>query len=318
MGGRLSEDQQKEGGIMPIVGYHLIGFDEGPLSFSETDLKLIASDRNCEKTYEFFDRCPHRFNLVFYNGDWRRENPELYKKYRRARNADFHWLLTGRIGKAFKPKPMNDSVIKSHLLAGVPLDENAINMIYTSNATGKDLMIPMTPWMIAHRMAHIQMLAMDDMSILTYQLEWGYHILKYAYDYKLLRQPDVMDWNERLRPQPKKGGIKPHADARVFHGLFINMSTSRACRIGLLKPWFDYFPEWFAQYIKFGSIRFTPTLPERLDLAKLHDHRGWLKTPFPDHELVTNKTVSTDKFANHMGEKFEGILRKWTGEVIVT
>jgi len=303
---------------MPIVGYHLIGFDEKPLSFNKTDLQLIASDRNCERTYEFFDRCPHRFNLVFYNGDWRREDPNTYKKYRRARNADCHWLLTGRIGKAFKPKPMNDGEIKNHLLAGVPLDENAINFVFTSNATGDTFPIPMTPWMIAHRMAHVQMLAMDDMSILTHQLEWGFHILRYAYKYEMARVPDVMDWNERLRPQPKKGGVKPHADARVFHGLFINISTSRACRTGQLLPWFDYFPEWFAQYIKYGSIRLTPTLPERLDLAKLYDEPSRLKTPFPDREIVTTKTVSTDGFANRMGQKYEGILRKWTGEVIVT
>jgi hypothetical protein len=303
--------------LMPVVGYHMIGFDKGPLSFSETDLSLICSNRNIEKVYDFFEHCPHRFNLVFHNGDWRSEEPNN-KNYHQALTAHSHWLLTGRIGRAFRPKPQNNQEIIKRLLSGVPRDDNAINFIYTSNATGTSFPIPMTPWMMAHRMAHVQMLATDDPSILTYSLDWGYHILKYAYGYELSRKPDVMDWNERLRPQPQKGGVKPHADARVFHGLFINMSTSRACRTGQLIPWFDYFPEWFAQYVKFGAIRLTPTLPEKLDLQKLCDDINRSETPFPNRELVTSKTISTDRFANVMGEKYEGVLRKWIGEVIVT
>lgn len=305
---------------MPLVGYHLVGFDQGPLSFEEIDLALIASERSRERTYEFFSRCPHKFNLIFHNGDWRPEWPELYKKYRNPINANAHWLLSGRIGNEFRWKQRNkvDHEIREQLLAGCPWYDDAINVIYTTNATGTAFPIPMTPWIMAHRMAHIQMLATEDISILVRQLDWGYQKLKGVYDYKMKPKPNVFEWNERLRPCVKGGANLQSPDARVFHGLFINMSTTRACRTGQLLPWFDYFPEWFAQYIRFGAIRFTPILPERLDLHKLFDDPNRQIVPFPDREIVANREVSTDPFANEMGQKFEGILRLWAGEVIVT
>src|SRR3954462_12967239 len=142
---------------MPLVGYHLIGFDKGPLSFDEANLKLVGSERSRERTHAFFAHCPHKFNLIFYNGDWRQEDA-LYKKYRRALNADSHWLLHGRIGNAFKSKSRDWSL-------SIPHDPGAINVVITSNATGEIIPIPLTPWMMAHRMAHVQMLFMDEPSI---------------------------------------------------------------------------------------------------------------------------------------------------------
>lgn len=294
---------------MPLVGYNLIGFDKGPLSFTETDIRLLTSSRHRQRTEDFFANTPFRFNLVFHNRNWgpQADDPTKYTR---------KFLLHGCVRPStYKYMAAYRERINYFLDNNRP-DYRAINIVYTNNGGNSRFFIPMTPWIMAHRMGHIQMLAYQNHKLMDHTLEWGTNILRDLYDYEFSfdGRPTVDVWNTKLRPYVKK----PHADARVFHGLFVHLLTTRAARDHHVTPWFEYYSEWMAQYIRFNRLKMPEFLPD-LDLTILIDEPDRPLVPFPKEPLmVKDKSYPTTPFREKLEHTYNEILRNWIGQVVVT
>ncbi len=285
---------------MPLVGYHLLGFD-APASFDKSDFQLLQSPEHQEKTEAFFTNCPHRLNFFFHNRKWDR---------------DHQWLLHGRIGQETSRGPRYPTGRTSaedieFFLAGRPRDPNAINFIFTSNASGKPK-FPLSPWMMGHRMGHMQMLYQDIPEILLHLEKFGRDVLSLVYDHK------TPFYGQHYTAEGYHCRKNPHHDALYFHALWKALTTSRAGRNHAVNG-FDYIPEWLAQYLRFGEVRFPIYMPDRLNLQELYQHEKCVKTPIPEGELVSRwRYYPTSDIARCFGWLFEKVLNKWCGGVIVT
>lgn len=290
---------------MPLIGYHLIGFNDGPKSFDEIDYRLLQRRDHIAAVYQFFERCPHRLNFFFHNNDWDRFTGKVADREDRASA----WLLHGRIG--FRPKyntnrtPRQDM---NYFLAGEPRDLKAINFVFTSNVTGIPK-IPMTPWMMAHRMGHVHMLNQENPVIYERLEQWGKIALELVYNHKPVEKTMGLHWYPC--------GANPGVDALALHGIWKAITTSRAGRMGRVNG-FEYVPEWFAQYVRCGELRFSSFFPDRLNLPEILTHDHCVQSKIPAVELTARVKRSTGYVAEFVERQFEDILCRWRGEVIVT
>jgi hypothetical protein len=171
----------------------------------------------------------------------------------------------------------------------------------------------MTPWMIAHRMGHIHMLNQEIPEIYGRLEQWGRIALELVYDHKRdTKQADKLD---SMHWYPC--GANPATDALYLHGLWKSITTSRAGRMNRING-FEYFPEWFAQYLRFGELRFPAYFPERLNLREICTKDECIRSAVPDGELTAGIRRSTGYVSEFVEQKFEDILCRWRGEVIVT
>jgi hypothetical protein len=316
---------------MPLVGYHLIGFEDPPLSFEQSDMNLVASTRHQDRTAEFFSHSHHDFNLFFHNRNWGERDFTKKGKRKEAKEHLNDYLLHGRIGaRVRKPTGNRKEFDEQYFLDLLPANPKAINFVFTNNASGRDRnFIPLTPWMMAHRMGHIQMITQEwfdhegqKTDIISWMLRAGYEILRDIYDYQIVTPttgiPTSEDWNNHLRPYTRMDGKPNHVDSRVFHTMFANLLTTRAGRTGKLTPWWEYHSEWMAQYVRFDEIRLPPVFPA-LDLATLRDEPQYTVVPYPSTMLMRpTERRSTEKFKEDLSYWYERILTLWTGHVIVT
>ena len=119
----------------PIGDYKPIGnFDKSHSFRDKRDRTLITNPRSVECLKDKFNNTTHDFNMFFVNLPGAGRHAEV-------------GILKGGIGEVERRlgKQVADEVSRSNL-------EDAINVIFTNN-NGAEKMV-MTPWIIAHRIAH--------------------------------------------------------------------------------------------------------------------------------------------------------------------
>lgn len=305
---------------MPLVGYHLLGFDREPLSFESTDYRLLKHPSHRDRVEAFFANTPWRFNLIFLNCNAEKK-VWLYGQtpLRRLEVLLDEFGEINEIGQS-----------RRHHQIWQALDQDAINYLYIENLPSVD-QIPMTPWIIAHRMAHVPSLDATNHMILEPLLKWNEIILHDCYGFSMPRRESFSNidtrtgltytsmrefWYEVHSPF----GDNATPNARLVHGLYQGITTSRAGRMHKIRS-ADYVPEWFCQYIRHGELRFG-RLPELINPQILP---GNLPEDFNlgyPRQSVTLK--SREKERTHLG-RLEGhflrylneILKDWTGKVCI-
>lgn len=298
---------------MPLVGYHLIGFDREPLSYSRTDHRLLQDPAHRERVEAFFSRTPHRFNLMFLNC-LDQDKPWLWGT---VTEAGLGWVLN-RVGEVGLGESYRD-----HRVFRL-IRPDAVNFLFINNYTGEPK-IPFTPWMIAHRMGHTPILHTQDPRIVSTLLFWNHKILLSCYGYDMAKVRRVLDQYSRVKQDDMWfHGMNPRfsrsPQLRIFHGLYIGMTTSRSARTGVLH-YGEYVAEWLAQYLRFGAPRLE--LPPVIKYNVLPPHyvnEKVIQTPdrwFMIEDPASEKRLTT-MFANVLQAKFQGILEGWVGRLVLT
>ena len=126
---------------------------------------------------------------------------------------------------------------------------DGITVIYTNNKG--DQKIPMTPWIMAHRLAHSFARRPD-----------GKHLVS---EYK--SASDAIDSVTDNILEYHYGVRHPNKNRLARKKFFQEIGTFRSARKGILREDFEFLNEVFAQYLITGAIRFNRP-PEKMVLSK--------------------------------------------------
>jgi len=259
----------------------------------ETSQNIIHSETAVNKIRQIWERVPYKFNFFFLNaqknnsraiystGIWTREN--------------FECNIPN-----FKTMHMKH---KEHLT----FTDDAINVLYTNNQTQLSNYMPMTAWMMAHRLEHIFLsTSIDHYSTIQTKLA------------DLIQQTiKVYDPSDRDVPVKHLRNFYGNDIIKQFSHTVLSMRSARTKR--LYNP-LDYNAELFAQWLLTGSIKFNP-VPEKITIVKYNpknefDHREY------DHccRISTSQQALLDsawnKLSQELAELYDLLMKESIGKVL--
>lgn len=224
----------------PIRKFEKIGDWTRGHGFNELDRRMLSSENYVTKVYDAWRKTPYIFDIYLVN--------------------------TAKSNKtAFREKGSVDSGKIALMGLDIVPQENAITLIYTNNM-GLEL-IPLTPWMLAHRAAHafryhntqsneplcpafkrlteaIQQHFQDILDLCDAPALYPYDNL-----YRLRGHSDSKDW------------VKFKADAtksRYYKYLAFQIGSTAAARDFKFRNHFEFLYDCVAQFILTGKIKLRP------------------------------------------------------------
>lgn len=283
----------------PIGDYKTIGnFDKGHSFRDKRDRTLLTHPRSVERIKNKFDNTDHDFNMFFVN----------------MRNAGKHaevGILKGGIDEVERRlgKEVADEVRKSNL-------DDAINVIFTNN-DGAEKMV-MTPWIIAHRIAHAFARVDGSRGNQPYTdasdaiLRATSEIMQNYYGYGTSDFPDSERKKDRARyygaDGPRAAGYHRNQEL-MMRNFFQKVCTFRSAREGIIRDWFEVLNELFAQYITTGSIKFNPPPQE----FKVGGYRGKTYSVRDQSEVAD----LLDTLSRDLGFYFDDMLSSAYGSILI-
>lgn len=216
----------------PISDYKTIGnFDKAHSFRDRRDRTLVTNPRSIERTYKKFDNSDMDFNFIFVN------KPGAGK-----------FMEVGRVDISYVQKNLGDDVANA-VREAQNKTEDSVTIIFTNNSG--DEKIPMTPWIIAHRIGHA--LAREGSSRSSYYY-------KEASDYLISGMSEIIKLYGVREFPDKEDTIskRTNRDSQLLmKNFFQQVATFRSAREGIIRDWFEVFNELIAQYLTTGKIRFN-------------------------------------------------------------
>lgn len=291
-----------------LAGYDFIGFfDKSPLSFSDVDFDLVQRPEHRDRVESFFGKSKHRFRIWFHNAYWN----YLYDPGGVFTEVERMWLLMGNLDN-----PKNSILTRSaridYFLPGITPDPDAINIVFTGNATGIPK-IPLTPHMMAHRIGHLYTLYPT-----CYRpvLRSATRLLRDAYGHTehLVTDShgaDLYCWGETADPVSIQ-----------LNAILKGITTTRAGRAKRVLAW-DYTAEWMAQYISTGEIKFAEIAPYTINPSEVFQEdtnppRNLCKNVGSIEPLVAVKDYPMGEIKEIIEDGYERALNHLKGKVFVT
>jgi len=282
---------------VPLGAYQTIGDFKKPHSFQgKTDPALISSPKAIENVRKKFGKTPYIINMFFDNKPGARQFTEKGK-------VDLPWVeknLGADVAKAVEPY--------------VGKEEN-INIIYVGNvATQK---VPMTPWIMAHRMAH---------ALSRFDFNGGRSTRQFRFYAELVKETsyfleDILQNVYNMRgytsvqtsmssyDKQRNEQIR-NTQLRMIH-LFQELCTFKSAREKNIRDYFEIYNELFAQYVIEGKVRFNK-------LPKTIGGTGWGKYPlYSDDDTREDYQDSVDTFANTMNYYFDQLMSEASKGILV-
>lgn len=239
-------------------------------AFRSKQAQWVASPGQQLKTQKFFEKTPYEFRIFVSN---------IKPSYMHYGEID-QKTLAEFLGPQAAAQIMSDT-------------QNAITVVYAGNnkALGQ---IPLTPWIMAHKLGHIMQSEPRIMGIFA-------PAFKKASDYLYVTADKILN-NCYGQPFRRAGiwGLGPgRNNSEDYEKLWRALGTMRSARKGEVTMG-EFKHELFAQYIHSGTITFNP-LPQTLgDLT--------LKPDCPDY---------LPKMASDMSKFFETQLGRCVGRVFM-
>ena len=234
-----------------IGTYKTLGdFDKPSMGFKkQADRRIITNPKLIQRTRDQFARTDHPFNFYFVN----------FPGY--GRHAE-----TGMVGRDWLDKYLTKASKE------IPTDNMHVNIIFVGNQAAE--WKPMTPWIMAHRIAH------------AFQRDSGMgKIHSYEEAAQELRRTTNYIFQQAygktaIHPQKFAGGYggereweKIRLDQRTFKFFWQNVAIFKSAREGKIRDWFEVIHELFAQYLITGKIKFNP-LPKHISKQQAFKHAG--------------------------------------------
>jgi hypothetical protein len=229
----------------PLGDFKLGGDTENEGSFRPDDLRAMKNPKWLEKVRNAFSKTPYRINVFAYNGEG-------------GRVPFMTGHLTGIPGDKFSRDVRN---IRSNILtyAGIttspqfiewfgsepPDDPNDITVVFLHNEG--DNRIPLTPWMLAHRLGHAVFLTGDTSSR--------------EYDPSMV--PLLIRLNQIFQKFTLELGIDSFGEN--FTRVMGPYARSKAARTGNLNSVGEFGVELFAEYLILGEIKFRESSDPRIN-----------------------------------------------------
>lgn len=182
--------------------------------------------------------------------------------------------------------------------------EDGITVIFTNNRG--DQKIPMTPWIMAHRIAHAFQ------RITNWKMHGGREISEYSSANEAI-DGTVTDILKRSYGVDTIHFRNDREAALVRKKFFEEIGTFRSARKKILRADFEFINELFAQYLITGDVKFNP-LPKKIVLSKAWGHDGRALYLRGDRE---ESEAMLDMLANDMEYYVENMLSQAIGKIFV-
>lgn len=265
----------------PIDQYAALGdWEDRKGSFNssnskETTDKIVGNPKAVAKIRNIWQRVPQTFNFYLINVPGR----------------EFEHEITD-VGN-FKNKRL------APYMDQMKLSPTAINVIYTTNFTNQSNYMPMTAWIMAHRLWHIFQFEHEKAPPVKHNVDI------------LLSDAFVDTFNGYTGQEHHKGknffmlSSAPWNISECIQQLIPKVFTMRSARMNNLKNELDVPAELIAQYLVTGKVTFAP-LPDQLEI----DRKAY---PLPSTQL--NGIWS--KLAVDLENEFNSLLNTCIGKVLV-
>jgi len=181
--------------------------------------------------------------------------------------------------------------------------DNSINIIFTNNKG--DQRIPMTPWIMAHRMMHAfaryggatkeQYVAVaNNLTLFTFE-----YILP---SYGFLYPNRYMTFNKLM--------FGSRNDQLMFKHFFHEIGTFRSAREKKLREWFEVINEVGAQYIITGKIKFN-------ELPQCFGPKGKRKCLMDDEPMVGQAEDALNSMGDYAELSMDELLDAAVGKIFI-
>lgn len=271
----------------PIDNYDTIGdFSKNSSFRNETDRKLVTSPGAIRRTKRKFENTDYDINMLFINSPKANNHTEVGM-------VEPEWVKTNLGDEAY------EKVLQY-------LDGDAVNVIFTNNKGDKR--IPMTPWIIAHRMGHV--LSRRELSYASRRQIQSYEesekmivetfttILRQGYGFRKSHRSGASLINDRTS---QIGMIK----------LAQEVCTFRSAREKIIRDWFEITNELFAQFLTTSKGIHFNSLPKYILV-----NRGRYSL-VDDDLLVSDLQYTLDSLANGLYYMFDSIMMESHNRIFV-
>jgi hypothetical protein len=213
---------------------HVGDFDRGSSFRHQRDRRIVTHPASIENIKKKFGNTKHNINILFVN----------------TAKANRH-TEHGTVDKNWIREELGDEVLQK---VNSMNTENAITIIFTNNKG--DQRIPMTPWIMAHRMMHVFARG----KIRPYYTDAADELIRFTSDYVL---PTYLGYDRKVPPtydtmggRSFRGGDNRKTQL-LFKHLFHKIGTFKSARDKKLRDWFEVINEVGAQYLITGDVKFN-------------------------------------------------------------
>lgn len=209
----------------PIQNYDTVGDFSRSSSFRDKrDRMLITNPRSIEHIKKKFNATDHVFNFIFVNSPAANRHTEVGK-------VSLDWVKRN-LGVDVAAKVSVD-------------DDDAITIIFTNNKGAQRM--PLTGWMMAHRIAHVMNAGLFRNDNIPYQ---------YVEEVLINSFMDMME-SYGIPSDTSSSRTMSRNYQLLFKNFFSVVATFKSARSGKVRDWFEITNELIAQYLV-GRIRFNP------------------------------------------------------------
>lgn len=271
----------------PIADYKTVGnFAKGSSFTRPRDRFLITNPSTITRTKSKFANTEHNLNFIFVNN-------------KEARNHTEVGLVKPEWVKANLGDEVYDEVMKCEL-------EDHVTVIFTNNKGDKG--VPMSAWMIGHRLAHATAREGGRREAHTRYMEASNTLIRMFSDIMDEHYGARMD----LRGERSLSYNQPNArdNQLVVKNFFQKVCTFRSAREGMIRDWFEVLNELIPQYLTTGSIKFKE--------APIH-FKGGGRNWYRKSDDETNESIQYDleNIARTMEHLIDDIFYSLNGAILV-
>lgn len=271
---------------VPVKDFKRVGdFDKAHGFRDPRDRKMIQSDKYKDIVYKKFKNLEHDVNFFFVN------TPKA-NRYTEEGAVDHNWVKTN----------LGDDIAGA---LSDSYDEDAIHVIFTNNKG--DARVPMTPWIIAHRIGHAlarpqsgfqrgrQFTGYDQLVDMVDEMT--YYILDEVYGFT--KKPKTHSFGDRGQRQ----------NQLMFRSFWHAIGTFKSARDRNLRDYFEVYNELIAQYMITGKIKLN-------ELPKSFKHGRHGQVSVIDKEAY-EELKDLDRYAYSIELHCDWLLSEALGRILV-
>lgn len=267
----------------PITGFDLLGdFTQNSSFHREADRRLISNPKVISQVKHKWENTKWNFQLYFVNRP--AVNHEEFRERGETDLQTIRWAM--KIDLADFPGPRAD----------------AITIFYTNNRGAE--WVPMTAWMMAHRMSHAFRMGNGQTAKLWREFadsveKTFQQVLRNAYSHQF-----------------KTAGYSAYdANQKTLELAAQVLGTMRSARNKDLRNWGEFTHELLAQYLLTGTIKFNP-LPQRMPYAQ--GAFGRMQYHSTDDTVMLNQEdLRLESAANQFQAALERVFQSAVGKMFV-
>lgn len=268
----------------PIQTFKTIGDFSRNSSFrKQRDRLLVTVPGSVQRIKEKFENTHFDFHLYFVNS-------AKANKFTEEGPRDIEWV------REYLGEEVADEVGQA--------DATAITVIFTNNKGAEGM--PMTSWIIAHRIAHV---------LARGELNGDRNEAWFKARDTLIEATDYI-FNSAYRHEMETGPRNPggyelgsRANQLRYMNFWQQVGTFKSARDANIRDWFEVLNELFAQYLTTGTLKFNP-LPRVIN-GKYPMHMRGGEFEQREAQLKLDATVGT------LTRDFDGALVVATGKIWV-